>query len=550
MSSGADPPPPPPPSPPPLPAGWIEIPHTNGRVYYANSSLGTSQWARPTSVTAAAAAPPLYIDRRRLLGGLTYKYGSQNGIDPAQFRSRLCADRILAKVPDTVEDWKLNSAKTRVQLYGPPASGKTSIVGKLDQALRLRYSNIPVYYINGSADYGNKENIVSVLSTDTTFLVLLDDAQEWYDFLDFWRLFKSPQRMLIFAASYSVEQFNPATPVDVQLKEKTNLEPEEVTRLLRSLNVDWRQDEELRAWFGDNYGYYSMLVPKLLEEWKQNSSTSSLAQVFYKAETFEMLKATRMLPELNEVVKEMLLRVWKGQATPEDKGRMVRYGLFCQNGEWSCEFVRRRYFSLLFHTHSKSPEAFSDTNSVPGEFDILKLGFQELKWRQIKQSGQSSVSGFPIEDVWQAVFYASIGQLIPQHLTFCKEYVAHTDNRVDFVLRNGETRAIEFLIKSSDVPGHHKRFEEGAYSSLKLTGSYLVVDIKPWNKQLALYDAADNERLDVANNCFTALVSLRRARHAVFLVSDDLSSGILYGYDLQTNTAVELMRSPQDARQI
>jgi hypothetical protein len=140
------------------------------------------------------------------------------------------------------------------------------------------------------------------------------------------------------------------------------------------------------------------------------------------------------------------------------------------------------------------------------------------------------------------VFYASIGRQIPTYCSFCKEYTTNNDSRADFVFQKGETlRAIEFLIKSSDVTGHHKRFEEGAYSIIK---SYLVVDIQPWNKKVALNAAAINERLKVAGKSFRALATARRVRHAVFLVADDLSSGILCDYDSQTNTAVELMRSP------
>jgi hypothetical protein len=40
---------------------------------------------------------------------------------------------------------------------------------------------------------------------------------------------------------------------------------------------------------------------------------------------------------------------------------------------------------------------------------------------------------------------------------------------------------LEFLIKSSNVAGNHKRFENGSYRSLRLSGSYLVVDIVPWD---------------------------------------------------------------------
>jgi hypothetical protein len=310
------------------------------------------------------------------------------------------------------------------------------------------------------------------------------------------------------------------------------------------MDIDSSHFEDLRAWFGNIYGYYYILVPKLLQEWKQKNGTLSLRQFFYRAETFEMLTAERFLPTLSDEVKEMLLRFWNGQATTADMGKFVRYGLFNQDGEWSCEFVHRKYFSLLFHTHSAVSEVFSDTNSMPAVSDILKLGLQKLEWHLIQMSSGSSDSGFPIEDVWQAVFYASIGRLIPNHLTFCKEYVAQTKCRVDFVLRNGGTRAIEFLIKSSDIDGHHKRFEEGAYSSLNLSASYLVVDIKPWNGGRALYDTSYDHRLLVANTFFQTLDHERRLNHAVFLVSDDLSSGILYGYDPETNRAVEWVRSP------
>ena len=47
--SMSTPPPPPPPPSPPLPQGWTAEKDTAGRVYYANRSLGRTQWDRPTS---------------------------------------------------------------------------------------------------------------------------------------------------------------------------------------------------------------------------------------------------------------------------------------------------------------------------------------------------------------------------------------------------------------------------------------------------------------------------------------------------------------------
>jgi hypothetical protein len=45
------------------------------------------------------------------LDRLIYRYGAKNGADLASFRPRVCLDNILAVVPATVEDWKLDSVK-------------------------------------------------------------------------------------------------------------------------------------------------------------------------------------------------------------------------------------------------------------------------------------------------------------------------------------------------------------------------------------------------------------------------------------------------------
>jgi hypothetical protein len=97
-----------------------------------------------------------------------------------------------------------------------------------------------------------------------------------------------------------------------------------------------------------------------------------------------------------------------------------------------------------------------------------------------------------------------VGEYVPRKLTFCREQFMTARNKRgwdDFVLRNGSTtRAIEFLIKSNDVQEHHKRFKDGAYSSL--FGSYLVVDIKPWNGESELRNVAESQVLQVAGRVF------------------------------------------------
>jgi hypothetical protein len=194
---------------------------------------------------------------------------------------------------------------------------------------------------------------------------------------------------------------------------------------------------------------------------------------FYRTETFELLYEARFLPELHGEVKEI-----------HQKTRVEWFNMDCSvktgSGHANSSVV---CISPFFFTYTQEfLRHFPTPNSIPDEFDVLRMGFKELAWRQIMPSRNSkSPTLFPIEDEWHAMFYASIGQFIPQHLTFCQEYVAPSDNRVDFVLRNRQTtRAIEFLTQSRDVAGHHERFERGAYNSLKLSGAYLVVDIKAW----------------------------------------------------------------------
>jgi hypothetical protein len=167
-------------------------------------------------------------------------------------------------------------------------------------------------------------------------------------------------------------------------------------------------------------------------------------------------------------------------------------------------------------------------------------GLQEISWSSLKQSAGSSLSGFPSENIWQAHFYAGIGHFIPKQFTFCKEQVAGTQNQVDFVLRNGKTVAIEFLIRSSKVDEHHERFETGAYQKLGLD-EYFVVDILPWDQTPDLLDVSNERRLSLATECFNRLDESRRPVHAVFLVANNLNAGILYTYD---SAAKETARSP------
>ena len=478
-------------------------------------------------------------------------YGGRNGVNPVLFRERAVVGKIMDSLPASIANFQNDSSILRCLCYGPPGSGKTSIMGKLDEALRARFPSTPVYFVRCAELRSLRRQLTMQLAIVPTCVVLVDDAQEWYGEgdRDFFALFKNTNRLLVAAATYSVEQFNKNTPVEFQLREKSNLHPEEIRALLINLHVHQDYHAYMQEWFGDNYGRFHLLVPQLITRWdklKATSPSTTLADTFFRAETMQDPAGARLLPSLSQDMRKILKLFWMGKIDREQNKKLVRYGVFNDDGTWSCDYVRRKYFRDLFHSSSPDLTHFDETgDGLPHELALLKKGFEGLNWVQLKNCPGSSNSGFPIEDIWQAEFYGSIGRFIPRHLTFCKEYVARTVNRVDFVLRNGSTRAIEFLIKSSDVGGHHRRFENGSYSALSLTGSYLVVDIKPWGKMPDLDDVSDGDRLAAATACFAALTTgNRRRNHAVFLISNDLSSGILYTYHAETESAVEYARSP------
>jgi hypothetical protein len=86
--------------------------------------------------------------QQHVLSELVYRHDARNGADPKIFRDRVPAAKILEMLPLSVEACSDDAAITRVLLYGPPASGKTSIMGKIYYALQERYSPLtPVYIV-------------------------------------------------------------------------------------------------------------------------------------------------------------------------------------------------------------------------------------------------------------------------------------------------------------------------------------------------------------------------------------------------------------------
>ena len=304
-------------------------------------------------------------------------------------------------------------------------------------------------------------------------------------------------------------------------------------------------NECLKCWFGHSLRLVLDTLSKLFQLWteaRKYSPSISLSEAYFKTSTLTTFRDSRYLPSCSEELKEKLRMVVMGQVTTEEAAKLARYGVLKADGSWTSDLANRFYFSELFHSHDKHWSQF-DTNSIPAPLDLLTKGLQEMEWHLIRSSAESSQSGFPIENIWQSVFYTAIGHFLPASVTFCKEEVQGSQDRVDFVLRNGTTRAIEFLIKSDRIVIHHERFENGAYKHLN--SSYIVVDIAPWDKKPALHDTADSERLNVARSFFAKTNDKSRWKdHAVFLVENDCMSGILYRFNEATDRVEETARSP------
>jgi hypothetical protein len=89
--------------------------------------------------------------QQRVLRELVYRtvMVQRNGVAPTQFRDRVPATEILGMLlPVSIETFEDDAAIARIFLLGPPASGKTSIMGKIYATAKTRYSPLtPVYYV-------------------------------------------------------------------------------------------------------------------------------------------------------------------------------------------------------------------------------------------------------------------------------------------------------------------------------------------------------------------------------------------------------------------
>jgi hypothetical protein len=219
-------------------------------------------------------------------------------------------------------------------------------------------------------------------------------------------------------------------------------------------------------------------------------------------------------------------------------------GVLTEKGNWSCDFERRFYFNKLFHpreTREFTESKLFASQNFPAPIELLAAGLDRMSWDKLRVCSTSSTRNAIAEDAWQTYFYYAVGALIPQSMVFSKEPVGEKGQLgvVDFVLRDGQTIAIELLIQSHLIAEHHARFDEDArYKALEID-SWVICDI---------YVASEDDTRTIEDNIPSAVVSSfalvgteeGKGRHAVFYVDAELTRGTLYQYKDQAIQQIAL----------
>jgi hypothetical protein len=471
---------------------------------------------------------------------LGYSTTSTNGVRPEEYIPRSVADDVVKYVTSQRED-------VRVLLRGPPGSGKTCVMGEVHRQLveLHRDTDTDVYYLFATDVLIESERLQVMLwlSHRNNVILFVDDAQKLYKHPDFFDTFKS-KNTLVAAASYRPDLFNDSTPVDLE-DFRVDVRDDELPRVLKQLGLegDHPTAEQIVHYFGRSFGMITILGAKLLDMWKTSLQTKpkeTLKHFYRQACILKHLKSSRMMPELAPKLREMLVNHYLGRKSEEEKTALVNCGLLRDDGLWSCDFMRRFYFTQLFHSKDRIGDLFDD-DRIPSSSELLCAGLSQLPWDVLQRNLRSSAQGkVPIEDIWQTAFYMAVGMYIPQHMSFCKEYAAG-GGHVDFVLHNGVELGIEFLMNSARIVMHHERFEgEGNYSFLQLQ-DYIVCDIVV---------AKPDESSEATPNAVIKSFGLtgseqRKTVHSVFLIRPDLSHGDLYVY---VNGTIRLAKLKDDGK--
>jgi hypothetical protein len=453
-----------------------------------------------------------------------YKTNAWNGIEENMYVERTVAGAIVKSIVAT---------PNRLLLRGAPASGKTSIMGDVFRQLCKFYENTStkVYYLNATKiphDEARRE-VESWIGRQDKIVVLVDDAQRLYGRTSFFELFKGGDSSLIAAASYSPAAMNPDTPINLECFE-SHIDDDELPRVFAVLGLEDESTETektkqlLERWFGRSFGRILLLGGRLLTLWEASRAedpNETLEHLYYQAATLHKLFQDRVVPELTKALDSQMQALYLGKLDPNAGKKMASYGILQPNGQWTCDYVERFYFSKIFHAEELKENLFSQ-GQIPTCSKLLYTGLSEIDWKKVQHCRQSSTHGnIPIEDTWQTHFYMGIGKYIPQNMVFGKER-ASSGGKLDFMLRSGRKLGIELLIESRGVAEHHERFETGGqYADLQLH-EFLVCDI-------VVRDASSEGVPQVVTNSFSKAGEEKRKKvHSVFLVNPALSSGTLY----------------------
>jgi hypothetical protein len=412
-------------------------------------------------------------------------------------------------------------ANQHVVLASPPATGKTSLLALVENALSRMPNEGPVL-VFAPRKTGNAKMILDRLehtyniptSGDLAALkyvsrtwIIIDDAQRAYtdEYEDLWNflvkdLRKNPNIKVIIAATHNITTLGSPASISNLPHVFENFNESEVSQLIQlfcsrytsegwaNWNEFWVMVKELSS-LGDGKFHVGVVVQSLLL--LESSEKNQQVQIV-EEEAMRLLHKSRFLGSLdrcfpvdanmisNREVRESLTSVLVGEGSdsvPQALHPFVRGGVLGTHGSFACQAALWYYNTLYFPGRS---------SVMPVSLEnLIEKAVASLSTLQLEACQQDNL--FPTETAFQHLFNEAMNLHLPTNAAVKPEYRTRVkgfgggEKRgfVDFYINDHVQWAVELLRLGDRLKLHLDRFHPitGTYRKLR-TKKYLVVDLR------------------------------------------------------------------------
>ena len=433
-------------------------------------------------------------------------------------RQHLGREKVVQEIFETALE------KQFVVLGSPAATGKTSLLQLLEQALKVRAKEkqqecrvIRFHTVDIGADALIRQlekkgisNDVEVLRQHKNTWLLIDDAQNVYasKYAPFWHIVVKgiisagvlgQNLFVVIATTYNLA--TPESPVNLSLLPQVTVDVEEseVKELFRMHTEHWN----LNNWFEyrnsllqisrinsrkeDAYHIGIVMrgiqrlerMRKECDDFSEDKALRDLRGASF-AEFMERCFKTRddvVTPKL----KKVLLDVVIADATQEslsiaddkDLAPFVRAGILTREGQFACIAAQWYYNRFCFPNRpSSSPESLEE---------LISSAVASISAKRLRDTLED---GFPKEATFQLLFNEALSEhlpiqniVIPELNTFAVDSQDSSADpqtgELDFYINGSKKWCIELLRQGHKIGEHVARFHEK-------TGKYRKVDMNDW----------------------------------------------------------------------